>query len=130
MAPPPKKKTMLRRRAGGRPKALFRRWVRVRLYLTENEHRHLIARAELAGVPLGVLARSLSLYGTIQVAPVPRVNYAAVLQLIRVGVLLNQALRKLHSGEIPPELGTAIADALTVLTGLRKVLVTAPRDLP
>jgi len=53
-------------------------------------------RADLAGTRPSNLARVLSLYGAITVSPVPRINYAAVSQLVRIGVLLHQAVRLLR----------------------------------
>jgi hypothetical protein len=76
-------------------------------------------------MPPALLARLLSLYGTIRVSPVPKVNYAAVGQLARIGALLNQIARRLHSRDEPGEgdLRSLLAENLSLVQQLREELI-------
>jgi hypothetical protein len=76
-------------------------------------------------MPPALLARLLSLYGTVRVSPVPRVNYAAVGQLARIGALLNQIARRIHSGDQPgeTELRSLLEENRSLLLQLREDLI-------
>lgn len=117
--------TQLPRRAG-RPKLspLKRRDRRFRIYLTEDEHDLLLRRARMAGVPTHVLARDLALYSRVAVPTVPRANFALVGQLGRIGNALNQAVRKVNSGQLAPELSLILQEILALLKDVRHILVT------
>jgi hypothetical protein len=126
-------------RRGGRPRLPIpeTRRTRLKINLTDLEHSHLTARAERAGLSPALLARSLSLYGEIRVSPVPRVNYAAVGQLTRIGVLLNQLVRRLHGAdtaglrdELLEELGTVLRENLALVAKLRQELVDRSEACP
>ena len=101
-----------------------RRGIRIRLDLTSREYDLLLRRAEHASVAPHHLARELALYGRLEVAPVPRANYAVVGQLGRIGGLLNQALRQVNSGRLAPDLRVLVETTLGVLSALRHDLVT------
>jgi hypothetical protein len=115
-------------RGGGRPKLPLdrRRCARLRLYLTTIERQRLDERARAADVSAPFLTRSLALYGQYTVAPVPRVNYAVVAQLAHLGSLLNQAIRRLNSGELPEDLRDLVTQTQELLMEVRRELVTPP----
>jgi hypothetical protein len=117
----------------GRPAiaASQRRRHRVSFWLTDAEHALLILRADLAGVQRHDLARSLSLYGAIAVSRVPRINYEAVAQLVRLGVLLNQAVvLSRRAGAFTDDLRASLLDLKNFLMHMHEALTTAPPESP
>jgi hypothetical protein len=98
------------------------------LYFSRRELALLEHRADRAGLPAHALARSLALYGKVEVPPVPRANYAVVGQLGRIGNLLNQALRQVNAGRLSPELRSLIQVTGETLAALRRDLVGAGPD--
>jgi hypothetical protein len=101
---------------------------RLHLNFTEYEDQLLAARARSAGVPPYHLARCLALYGTLPVSQVPAVNYACVAQLARIGSLLNQAVHRLHTGELPDDFREVLANLEQQLRLTRIALVTPPDE--
>lgn len=124
--PNPRSQRLRFRSDGGRP-PLPREQSRTRrhnLNLTPFEEELLEARALAAGVPSYHLVRCLALYGALPVYQVPAVNYGCVAQLSRIGTLLNQAVRRLNSGEMPEDLREILAALSAQLTLTRTALVT------
>lgn len=103
----------------GRPTIALsqRRRHRVSFWLSDTDYALLSLRAKLAGVRRHHLARSLSLYGAVAVSRVPRVNFEVVAQLVRLGVLLNQAI------VLTRRTGTNTEDLRASILELRKQLV-------
>jgi hypothetical protein len=115
----------------GRPAIALsqRRKHRVSFWLSDSEYALLALRADLAGLQRHQLARSLALYGAIEVSRVPRVNFEAVAQLVRLGVLLNQAIvLTRRTGTIADGFITSILDLKNLLMQMHEVLTTSPSE--
>jgi hypothetical protein len=101
--PPP------RPRRGGRPPLGpdRRRRHRLRLHLTASELATLRERAELTALPLACYVREAALGRPLS----SRVNHEAIVQLVRAGNLLNQAVRYAHMTQRPADVEGAIVSA-------------------
>ncbi len=122
------RRPQLPRRNGGRPRvsAGLARRCRLSLNLTPDERELLELRARLAQQSPNRLARLLALYGQLPLVAVPTVNYSCFANLHRIGTLLNQALRAIHSGSLPGDFDALLRELLSELKETRKSLVTPP----
>lgn len=81
----------------------------VRLRLTVTERDRIEAQADLAGLPLSSYCREVLLGHRVRPA-ITAIDAAALADLNRVGVNLNQIARQLNArGAIPPSLDTTLA---------------------
>jgi hypothetical protein len=122
-------KMQRRRRQPGRPAlpSAQKRTYRLRISFSSHEFRLLNRRAELVGLPLPILARSILLYQTLPLPPAPRVHYAVVGQLGRIGNLLNQAIRSVNTGRLAPDFRNLIESTLSLLTDYHRDLLRPDR---
>jgi hypothetical protein len=94
---------------GGRPPlgADRRRHHLVAIRLTTSELATLRERAELSALPLSCYIRDAALGRPLS----SRVNHNAIVQLVRAGNLLNQAVRYAHMTQRPADVEGAILSA-------------------
>ena len=82
----------------------------VKFTVTPPERLRIEKAAAAAQKSLSDYARSMTLRGRVVVPQSVTLDHAAFDQIRRMGVNLNQAVRKLHStGRVPPELARAAA---------------------
>ncbi len=88
----------------------------VRFTVRPAEYVRIQQRAAAAGESLSDYARSMVLTGRVVVEQTRALDHAALDQLRRIGVNLNQAVHKLHAtGRVPPELASAAATVERIL---------------
>lgn len=81
-----------------------RRALRVAFRLSAPDAEALAARAQAAGMPIGVFAREMALSGRVSVSRAEGPAFETLDQLRRIGVNLNQLTRAYHRrGVLPPD---------------------------
>lgn len=89
----------------------------VKFTVKPSEYLRIQQAAAAAGKSLSDYARSMILKGRVVVQQTRAVDHAVFDQVRRIGVNLNQAVRKLHTtGRLPPELARAAATIERLLT--------------
>ncbi len=89
----------------------------VKFTVKPSEYLRIQQAAAAAGESLSDYARSMILKGRVVVQQTRAVDHAVFDQVRRIGVNLNQAVRKLHAtGRLPPELARAAATIERLLT--------------
>ena len=77
----------------------------VRFRLTEEEWATAEAKARGAGLSVPLYLRQAALSGKVRVETAPATDFAALQELNRIGVNLNQLVRAFHAtGRVPPRL--------------------------
>ena len=107
---------------GGRPRKATSRLRQVRFRLTDAEWAAAETKAQKAGLSVPLYLRAAGLGGKVRVATAPTVSVAAVAELNRVGVNLNQIARRLNAtGDAPPpelaEACRAVTEAVMAAVG-------------
>lgn len=80
---------------------------RIKVSVTEEEYAVLRERAELTALPLSCYVREAAIGRPLA----GRVNHKAIVQLVRLGNLLNQAVRYTHMMKRPADVEEAIRSA-------------------
>ncbi len=89
----------------------------VKFTVKPSEYLRIQQAAAAAGESLSDYARSMILKGRVVVQQTRSLDHAVFDQIRRIGVNLNQAVRKLHAtGRLPPELPRAAATIERLLT--------------
>lgn len=119
-----------RPRKPGRPRLepILLRSRRLAIGLNQHERDLLRERARAAGLPLRTFARRALLRGRVHAPRIPPVNLAAILELRRLGVLLNQLTKRVHQGRLAPELRPTLVELARWLERLQADLIGLPPD--
>jgi hypothetical protein len=118
----PAPQTSSTRNRGGRPRLSdeLRKNVRIRVSFTVAEAEHLDELADQAGIDTFQMIRAAALQ--LKINAIPSINRQALVELGRVGNNLNQAVRRLNSGE-DADLLKEILDLQTSINELKSSLL-------